>query len=106
VEVVRIPARLFLDYLTRNVAKIAPSARSLNKEESDTTWAKQIGQRLFIFTISRRSGGGFLYSCEYRHGEGTRRPPNVVRSGGGELNRDLVENLFRNFVSQMNGQAG
>jgi hypothetical protein len=106
VEVVRIAARLFLDCLTRNVAKIAPSARSLNKMESDTTWSKQIGKRIFIFMISRRSGGGFLYSCECKHGEGTRRPPNVVRSGGGELNRDLVENLFENFVSQMNGLGG
>jgi hypothetical protein len=102
VEVVRIAAR-FLDYLTRDAAKTAPLARSLNKEESDTTWSKQIGQRTFVFTISRRSGGGFLYSCEYKNGDGTSRPPNVVRSGGGELNRDLVENLFGNFVSQMNG---
>lgn len=102
----RIAARLFLAYLARNMAKIAPSARLLNKEESDTTWSKQIGQRIFIFMISRRSGGGFLYSCECKYGEGTRRPPNVVRSGGGELNRGLVENLFGNFVSQMNGQGG
>ena len=104
-EIVRIASRLFLDRLTRNVTKIAPPARSLNKAESDTTWSKQIGQHIFIFMISRRPSGGFLYSCECKQDEGTRRPPNVVRSGGGELNRDLVENLFGNFVSQINGQG-
>ena len=103
-EIVRIAARLFPNFLTRNVAKMATAPRSQKKEESDTTWSKQIGQRIFIFMISRRSSGGFLYSCECKHGKGTRRPPNVVRSGGGELKQDLVENLFGNFVSEMNGQ--
>lgn len=73
------------------------------EEQLTRRWSRRIGDRSFIYSISRTVGGIFLYNCECLCGEARESAPPLTRSYGPELTRYQVEQLFADFVAKRSG---